>query len=206
MGNRRYSGLILDFAGVLTDNMVEVIDLFEVVELLRPGTFLRAWADSRGRELYRRLEAGEIDQGTWNSGFGELMSVSGDNLMGRLLDGMSPAYEVLEVAREARAAGVRTAVLSNSLGREPHDPYAPYDLERNFDVVVMSGQGLRKPDPAIFELVVAQLGVPAEECIFADDTEENLPPAAALGMTVMHALDEKETSRRLRRLLGLPSR
>jgi putative hydrolase of the HAD superfamily len=68
VAGRRYDGLILDFAGVLTSNMVEVISDFERRDGLRPGAFLRMWADPRGQELYRRLETGEIDQRGWNEG------------------------------------------------------------------------------------------------------------------------------------------
>lgn len=39
---RPYRGVILDFAGVLTSNMVEVFDLFEARERVPPGRFLRA--------------------------------------------------------------------------------------------------------------------------------------------------------------------
>jgi putative hydrolase of the HAD superfamily len=81
--------------------------------------------------------------------------------MERVLYDMSPAYEVMRVAREARAAGVRVAVLSNSLGREPFDPYAPSPLRGNFDAVVLSAEhGIRKPDPAIFKLALDRLGLP----------------------------------------------
>ncbi len=206
MERRQFSGLILDFIGVLTSNMVEVIELFEARERIRPGTFLRAWADPRGKELYRALESGEIDQHAWNLGFGALMQIDADNLMGRLLYDMYPAHEVMRVARQARSAGIRTAVLSNSLGRSPFDPYALHDLSGSFDVVVMSAQlGIRKPDPAIFVHTLEQLGVPARECVFADDSEENLPAASKLGMTVIHALDEQITAANLRSLLGLPS-
>ena len=59
---------------------------------------------------------------------------------------------------------------------------------------------------AIFELTLDRLGVPATSCVFADDTEENLIPARAMGMTVIHALDEQETAACLRRLLALPGR
>jgi putative hydrolase of the HAD superfamily len=101
---------------------------------------------------------------------------------------------------------VRTAVLSNSLARpgDPCDPYAAYNLPGNFDVVVLSADhGIRKPDPAIFELTLDRLGVPAAACVFADDTEASLPPAREMGMTVIHALDERETAARLRGLLQL---
>jgi putative hydrolase of the HAD superfamily len=205
MSGRTFSGLILDFAGVLTSNMVETITYFEQRERLKPGVFLRAWADARGQELYRRLEAGEIDQRAWNVGFGELLGINSDDLMGRVLYDLDPAYAVLRVAKEARAAGIRTAVLSNSLGRAPHDPYALYDLTGSFDVVVFSAdRGIRKPDRAIFQLTLDRLGVQAPSCVFADDTEANLVTAHAMGMAVIHALDEEVTARRLRQLLALP--
>src|SRR5260370_17662454 len=125
MAARRFTGLILDFAGVLTSNMVEVIELFEAREHLRPGSFLKSWATPEGQELYRRLELGSITQQAWNEGFAALLGISGDNLMVRLLYFLDPAHDVLRIARQARAAAVRTAVLSTSLARTPYDPYAP---------------------------------------------------------------------------------
>jgi putative hydrolase of the HAD superfamily len=203
---RRYSGLIMDFAGVLTRNMVQVYDFFELVESVKQYTVLRGWADPRGQELYRHLELGEISQEEWNAGFAELIGVEPVNLMGRLLEDLTPAHAMLRLVDDARAAGMRTAVLSNSLGRSPHDPYGPFDLEERFDVVVLSDQvGLRKPDPRIFELTAARLGVPAAACLFVDDTEENLPPAQSLGMGVVHAVDEHEAAPLVRSLLGLPA-
>lgn len=204
MSTRHYFGLIMDFAGVLTSNMVQVYDYFELVEGVKQFTVLRGWADPRGKELYRRLELGEISQEQWNIEFGGLIGVPPENLMGRLLEDLAPAQSVLRVVKDARAAGIRTAVLSNSLGRHPHDPYADYRLSEHFDVVVLSDEvGIRKPDARIFRLTAERLGLPPAACLFADDTEENLPPAKALGMGVIHAVDERETAPRLRLLLGL---
>lgn len=43
-------------------------------------------------------------------------------------------------------------ILSNSVGLAPWDLYDGYDLERLYDVVVISENHLmRKPDPALFE-------------------------------------------------------
>jgi putative hydrolase of the HAD superfamily len=206
IAGRRYAGLILDFFGVLTSNMVEVTTQFVLREKLHPSAFLRAWSDPRGQELYRALELGEIDQTAWNTGFAQLIGAEPQNLMERMFWELYPAYDLLRVVREARSAGVRTAVVSNSMGRAPFDPYAQFDLRGTFDVVVLSEErGVRKPDPAIFALALEELGVAGSECVFADDSEENLPPAAALGMTVIHALDERETVAALRRLLQLPA-
>lgn len=201
----RYGGVIFDFFGVLTFNMVEVISYFEDREQLARGTFLRGWADPRGQELFRQIELGHITQTDWNKGFAALIGVAPDNLMARYLHDAFPAYQVLKVARQARAAGIKTAVLSNSLGREPYDPYAGFDLHNNFDEVVFStDHGIRKPDPAIFRLVLDKLGLPAERCLFVDDTENNLVAAHRLGITPLLALDEDVAAPRLRAMLGLP--
>lgn len=211
MGERRFTGLILDFAGVLTTNMVEVIERFEAREKLPRGTFLRAWADPRGQELFRQLELGAISQQAWNVGYAALMSevlgavVPPDDLMARYLHDLYPAYAVINVAKQARAAGVKTAVLSNSLGRSPYDPYASYDLPGVFDVVVFSEElGLRKPDPAVFRHTCDLLGLSPGQCVFVDDTEVNLEAAGALGMGIVFSLDERVVASRLRVVLGLP--
>ncbi|MDT0308955.1 HAD-IA family hydrolase [Streptomyces sp. DSM 44917] len=203
----KFDGLIVDFFGVLTFNMVDVISAFEDRERLARGTFLRAWADPRGQELFRRLELGEITQTEWNGGFAALMGVAPDNLMARYLHDAFPAYQVISVARQARAAGIRTAVLSNSLGREPYDPYSGFDLHGTFDEVVLSAEhGVRKPDPAIFRLVLDKLEVAPERCLFIDDSEENLAAAHGLGITPLLGLDEKVIAARLAELLRLPVR
>jgi putative hydrolase of the HAD superfamily len=199
-------GLILDFFGVLTSNMVEVIEYFEDRENLARGTFLRAWADPAGKALFAALELGQISQRDWNVGFAELIGVRPDDLMARYLADAYPAYQVLKVAEQARAAGIRTAVLSNSLGRIPYDPYAAWGLRGKFDEVVFStDHGIRKPDPRIFEITADKLGLRPQECVFVDDTEDNLIVAARLGMKVLLGLDEDVIAGELRVVFGLPA-
>jgi putative hydrolase of the HAD superfamily len=199
-------GLILDFFGVLTSNMVEVIGYFEDRENLAGGTFLRAWADPAGKDLFAALELGQISQRDWNVGFAGLIGVQPDDLMARYLADAYPAHQVLKVVKQARAAGIRTAVLSNSLGRTPYDPYAASDLRGNFDEVVFStDHRIRKPDPRIFQITADKLGLRPHQCVFVDDTEDNLAAAARLGMTVVFALDEDDVARDLRQIFDLPA-
>ncbi len=57
-----------------------------------------------------------------------------------------------------------------------------------FDAVVISDRvGMRKPEPEIYLLTAARLGLPPQECLFVDDTERNLPSAADLGMGTVYA-------------------
>ena len=86
---------------------------------------------------------------------------------------------MLDGVRAARRAGVRTAMLSNSWGEDRYDRALLAEL---FDAWVISGEvGLRKPDPAIYELAAERLGLPPAACVFVDDLPGNLKPARALG-------------------------
>ena len=59
-----------------------------------------------------------------------------------------------------------------------------------FDVVVESAvEGLRKPDPRIYELVCERLDVAPTAAVFLDDLGANLKPARALGMTTIKVAD-----------------
>jgi epoxide hydrolase-like predicted phosphatase len=108
---------------------------------------------------------------------------------------------MLAAVRAARAAGIRTGLVSNSWGTRRYDRALLAEL---FDGVVISGEvGMRKPAPAIYALGAERAGVAPETCVFVDDLPFNLPPAEALGMATVHHLDTAETVRELERLLGV---
>ena len=72
-----------------------------------------------------------------------------------------------------------------------------------FDVIVESAvEGLRKPDPRIYELVLARLDVDAGEAVFLDDLGINLKPARAMGMTTIKVTDPIDALRELERVVG----
>jgi len=51
------------------------------------------------------------------------------------------------------------------------------------DKIVSGDVGLRKPDPKIYEYTLNKLGVSASDCLFVDNSVENLNAAEALGIT-----------------------
>ncbi len=52
-----------------------------------------------------------------------------------------------------------------------------------FDVVFCSGdEGVKKPDPAAFQVTLERLGVAPEEAVFIDDTRGHVRAAQALGI------------------------
>jgi putative hydrolase of the HAD superfamily len=70
-------------------------------------------------------------------------------------------------------------------------------------VVISDRVGLRKPDSAIYRLAADKLGVPSHGCVFADDNPSYLPPAAELGMAVVHFADVADGVAQIEDLLGL---
>ena len=51
------------------------------------------------------------------------------------------------------------------------------------DKIVSGDVGLRKPDPKIYEYTLNKLGAAASDCLFVDNSVENLNAAEALGIT-----------------------
>jgi putative hydrolase of the HAD superfamily len=187
-------GLILDFGGVVTTDFYGALSAFCVREGLPPDAILHTLRDTaEGRAALAAVEAGEISQRDYEVALGQLLGVDDRGLLGRALTDLRPCEPVLALVDRARAAGIGTAVLSNSWGTGDYDPYDGYQLDQRFDAVVISDQvGLRKPDPAIYQLAAHKLSVPPAECVFVDDTEHNLSPAQALGMAVVYFRDPSE--------------
>ncbi|MGW7367913.1 HAD-IA family hydrolase [Streptomyces sp. NPDC054841] len=201
-----YRGLILDFVGVLTTGVMESHRAWCAAQGLEP----RAWKTTledhpEGRSLYESLEAGRLSQAEWNRRTAALLGVEDHhNLMGRVWSGVRPAADMIGLARAARAAGMTVGLLSNSFGLDPYDPYAAVGVWNLFDVTVISErEGIAKPDPVIYQRTLDRMGLTGAECVFVDDNMLNLLPAAALGITTVHADGQAETVERLAALLGV---
>jgi epoxide hydrolase-like predicted phosphatase len=76
------------------------------------------------------------------------------------------------------------AMLSNVRGRRSlDDRFRDGELDTLFEVVVASGDiGFEKPDPEIYTMTAAKLGVAPEECLFVDDIPEFCVAAESVGM------------------------
>jgi putative hydrolase of the HAD superfamily len=62
-----------------------------------------------------------------------------------------------------------------------------------------------KPDPAIYKLLLGRYDLKPEECVFLDDTAENLPPANALGIRTIRFVSKDQAVEDLR-LLGVETK
>ncbi|MFE7317833.1 HAD family hydrolase [Streptomyces sp. NPDC057555] len=201
-----YKGLILDFAGVLTEGVHQAHEAWCAATGLAP----HAWRATLGthpeaRAHYRALEVGEMSQSEFNRRTAVLLGLDDDeNLMGRVWAGVRPAAGMIALAKAARSAGYVVAMLSNSFGLDPYDPYAHIGVRDLFDVTVISElEGIAKPDPAIYQCTLDRMGLAGAECVFADDHLANLPPAESLGIHTVHVTNPDSAAATLAALLGV---
>jgi epoxide hydrolase-like predicted phosphatase len=199
-------GLLVDWGGVLTTDVFASFAAFCAAEGLPPHTVRdRFRTDPHARNLLAGLETGELSMEAFEPRFADLLGVAPDQLVERLFGAIGPDEAMIGAVRTARAAGLRTGLLSNSWRAED---YPAGLLEELFDAAVISGEvGLRKPDPAIYTLAAERLELPPEAIAFVDDLPGNLKPARALGMTtIAHRGDAAETLGALESALGLSLR
>jgi putative hydrolase of the HAD superfamily len=197
-------GLLVDFGGVLTTNVFQSFREFSEREGLDPDHVKEKFrSDPEALGLLRKLEKGEVDVEEFEPAFAEAIGVpDSDGLVERLFRGIGPDERMLDAVRTARAAGVRTGLISNSWGSGLE--YDDALMEELFDAVVISGDvGLHKPQPEIFELGASRIDVPAAECVFVDDLRENCEGAEAVGMTAVLHRGADTTLPRLEELLGV---
>ncbi|MFD3380734.1 MULTISPECIES: HAD-IA family hydrolase [unclassified Streptomyces] len=197
--------MILDFGGVLTTRMRLNGEAFERSEGLSPGAYFRALGEHPdGIAVYAALEVGEATQEDWNRVIGGILGIDPTDLMRRALANLHEEPQIVAAAQRAREAGIKLAMLSNSFGIEPYNPYEALGMyEDFFDAVVLSElEGVRKPSQRIYQRVLEELDLPGPECVFVDDRDANLPPAEALGIrTVHHTTDPVATAAVLDSLL-----
>jgi putative hydrolase of the HAD superfamily len=70
-------------------------------------------------------------------------------------------------------------------------------------VIESSQEGVRKPDPRIYELACERLGVLPAQSVYLDDLGINLKPARQLGMHTIKVVSEEQAIADLSRVLGI---
>ena len=91
--------------------------------------------------------------------------------------------KLLNFIREEKQNGSKIAVLSNVAQYSFDRFFGEEEQAELFDEVVLSGnEGVSKPDARIFEIACEKLGENPENCVFVDDSPENILAAEKLGM------------------------
>jgi putative hydrolase of the HAD superfamily len=185
--------IIFDFGGVLFD-----IDFGRTIDAFRRlgfPAFENMYSQYQADQLFRKLEKGEIDADT----FCDVMIKAGPEGNSRqqileawnalLIGYRKESMEYLSVLKNK----YRIFLLSNTniIHYNNFTSIFPItaghpDLESHFDKAYFSHFiGMRKPDAAIYEFVLEDAGIRAEESLFIDDTLPNIDAAAAMGFQTL---------------------
>jgi putative hydrolase of the HAD superfamily len=181
--------LITDFGGVLTSPLHEGFLAYQEesgVSLEQLGRAMARATEEHGDHPLFQLERGEITEAEFRGRIEPHLEDGFDltRLRTVYFERMKPNQTMIELVQELRGEGVRTALLTNNVREwEPLWRSKLPEIDELFEVVVDSAfVGVRKPDPAIYELTLERLGVGAGECVFVDDLEPNCETARAIGM------------------------
>jgi putative hydrolase of the HAD superfamily len=211
------TALILDFGGPVLLTPFELRHVGERDLGLAPGTF--AWAgpfDVDSDADWRAFQAGEMNEREyWAQRAQEFAVLTGEpatmpDLCRHLYSG---AEEELirpgarRLIDDAMSAGIPVGALTNDLTAFHDGQWLErMGIIREFDVLVDGRtEGVMKPDPAAYLLILERMGVPAEGTVFVDDQPVNLRGAEAVGLTPVHLdpTDPEPGFMLARSLLGL---
>eukprot|EP00667_Euglena_gracilis_P022778 EG_transcript_25502 len=200
--------VIFDFGGVVFDSPVPLLNRCAERCGCDPLVLQRLFSAS---PTFHRLERGHISAEEFCGPFQEELDAANLPLDARTLlvalAAIRPRPHVLAALADLRRRGLRVVALTNNFKRRAADERGTgvAAMDPHFDAIFESCVlGLRKPDAAIFEHVLAALAVPAAQCVFIDDLRPNLRAAARLGLRTLHARDDRTFLADLFALLGDP--
>ncbi len=109
-----------------------------------------------------------------------------------------PIAGTVEVLADLRRAGTPVYALSNWSAETFPMARRRFPFLEWFDGVVISGDvGAVKPDPRMFEHLVAEHGLEPSTSIFIDDRADNVEAAIELGFSAIHFVDAADLRRAL---------
>ncbi|HQQ74344.1 MAG TPA: HAD family phosphatase [Pseudomonadales bacterium] len=206
--------VLFDFGGVFTESPFFAVegmardlgvDIQQFAELMFGAYHLDT------DHPWHKLERGEISfddarEGILALGKAEGMAVDPLDLLVRMAGGNLMRDTMVQTLRDIKAAGYPTAIITNNV-REFRDGWrALIPVDELIDKVFDSSElGIRKPDPAIYQRALFDMGgVIPQRAVFLDDVEQNVASARDLGIHGIQVLDNPESAiRELRNLLQL---
>ncbi len=204
-----FAGCIFDLGGVVLGSPLPAIRSYEADLGLEPGSLGRVVRLHGEAGAWASHERGELAFPAFVRAFAaegrELgIEFSPVELMRRIAAAVRPRPEMVAAVEAVRAAGLRTAALTNNWAEPAPAAERFHGLRGLFDVFVESCVvGMRKPDPRIYEHALGELALPPEAVVFLDDMGRNLKPARAMGMATIKVDEPAAALAELGALVGL---
>jgi len=204
-----YRAVLFDLGGVVVGSPLHAIAAYEE-ELGIPAGFVNRVVVGTGSEgAWSRLERGELTLEPFYEAFDRECAAAGcalsaRTLMERVAGATAPRPAMLEAIRRIRDRGLIAGAITNNWVAEEGSAGS---LRHLFDLVVESAvEGMRKPDPRIFNIACERLGIQARDAVFLDDIGANLKAARSLGMATIKVVEPGVALAELEGLLGFSLR
>ncbi len=206
--------VLWDFGGVFTTSPFEAFGRYEAAHGLPKDLIRTVNATNPLENAWALFERAEIDRAGFDRKFLEESTALGHPVRGAdvlpLLAGMvrPRMVEALRLCKQHFRVGCITNNMAQGHGpgmaanAEGASRSAP--IMALFDVIIESSKvGVRKPDPRIYLMACAEMGVAPTACVYLDDLGVNCKPAAALGMQAIKVVSEAQALDDLARVTGL---
>lgn len=209
-----YQAILWDFGGVLTTSPFDAFNRYEQEHGL-PRDFIRG-INARNHETnaWALFESSQCTREEFDRLFEAESRAAGHALPGRVvldLLGGDVRPRMVEVLKRCKQSYHCTCLTNNmNMGTEAgmwgttERAAAVAEVMTLFDLVIESSkEGIRKPDPRIYQLACERMGVAPERVVYLDDLGINLKPAKAQGMTTIKVTSEAQAIADLSRVLGV---
>ena len=199
--------VLYDFGGVFTTSPFDEVERAGEEQKLPAGRLLEIVFGPYHEDTdhpWHRLERGEISLLDARDGIidlGRREGIESDplQLLARMSESGGVREPIVERAFDIRRLGFSTALVTNNAAefRERWKTMIPTD--ELIDVIVDSSEvGLRKPNPAIYQLALERIGgVAPESALFLDDHPNNVRAAERLGIQGLLVTPELEPTLRV---------
>jgi putative hydrolase of the HAD superfamily len=184
--------VISDFGGVLTTPLLRSFAGFQdhtgiPAEAL--GNAMRRMAERRGEHPLYELERGRLTELEVELGHPPELH----RFKEIYFDALDPNQPMIELMRALRDRGLRMALLTNNVREWEPLWRSMLPVDEIFELVVDSAfVGVRKPEPAIYELTLERMraldglaDLEPGHCLFVDDVEVNVEAARELGINAV---------------------
>ena len=206
--------ILWDFGGVFTTSPFEAFNRFEAARNLPKDFIRRVNSTNPTTNAWAQFESNAITAEQFDQLFERESESLGHPVRGvRMLELLSGELRprmvsVLRKCKEHFKVGCITNNMKSgegpSMARDEAKAAASQSVMALFDVIVESSvEGVRKPNPRIYEIACDRMGVGPDGCVFLDDLGINLKPAKALGMTTIKVIEEDQAIKDLEKATGI---
>ncbi|XP_050408394.1 acyl-CoA dehydrogenase family member 10 isoform X1 [Patella vulgata] len=213
MASRKTKAVIFDMGGVVLPSPLQAFKDFERKNSLPAGFVVSLIVNGGEKNAWCQLEEGVLTLDQFRQAFSKECSqqagkkIDASDLTNSLTNiiAVQPYPQITDAVKCIRAEGLKTALLTNNWFTNNSKTESLVPVDRSlFDVVVESCvEGVRKPNPRIFEICLDRLNIKPEEAVFLDDIGQNVKAAKQLGINTIKVTDPDQAVKDLESTLGL---